>query len=133
MSVKTFQLYALKNNEPVERFCIDCGALLHGRMDKKFCDDQCRSNYNNKVRNENNGTIKYVNQILKRNRDILERLNPYGKTKVSSTRLLATGFDLNYHTHTYNSQKGECYFFCYEYGYLKLGTDEFLLIKKDVK
>lgn len=117
----------------MERFCIDCGALLRGRMDKKFCDDQCRSNYNNKVRNENNGTIKYVNQILKRNRDILERLNPYGKTKVSSTRLLAAGFDLNYHTHTYNSQKDKCYFFCYEYGYLKLSTDEFLLVKKDVK
>ena len=27
--------------------CLSCGKLLKGRVDKKFCDDYCRNNYNN--------------------------------------------------------------------------------------
>ncbi|MFA6947300.1 MAG: DUF2116 family Zn-ribbon domain-containing protein, partial [Pedobacter sp.] len=33
----------------MERECLDCGAALRGRTDKKFCDDQCRSNFNNRM------------------------------------------------------------------------------------
>ncbi len=29
--------------------CLTCGAPLIGRVDKKFCDDYCRSMYNNKA------------------------------------------------------------------------------------
>jgi predicted nucleic acid-binding Zn ribbon protein len=117
----------------MERLCIDCGNPLHGRVDKKFCDDQCRSNYNNKTRTESNGTVKTINTILKRNRDILERFNPDGKSKVSAAKLMAAGFNLDYHTHIYHTQKGSAYIFCYEYGYLKLAANEFLLVKKEIK
>jgi hypothetical protein len=27
--------------------CLACNKTLRGRADKKFCDDYCRSNYNN--------------------------------------------------------------------------------------
>jgi predicted nucleic acid-binding Zn ribbon protein len=30
--------------------CINCGKVNKGRPDKKFCDDNCRSNYHNKKR-----------------------------------------------------------------------------------
>ena len=29
-----------------EKRCLECGDVIKGRADKKFCDDQCRSNYN---------------------------------------------------------------------------------------
>lgn len=117
----------------MNRICINCGVVLIGRTDKKFCDDQCRSHYNNKIKMENNSTIKSVNQILKRNRCILERFNPAGKTRVTRIQLITAGFDLNFHTHIYHTQKGDPCVFCYDYGYQKLTRNEFLLIKSDVK
>ncbi|WP_235884447.1 hypothetical protein [Pedobacter hiemivivus] len=118
---------------PITRLCLDCGSPLHGRIDKKFCDDQCRSSYNNKIKAENNGMIKSVNLILKRNRDILEKLNPAKETKVSGSKLMASGFNFNYHTHSYEKHKGNIYTFCYEYGYIRLPNDEYLLIKEVLK
>ncbi len=115
----------------MERTCLDCGNPIKGRIDKKFCDDQCRSNYNNKLKPETPPAIKKINAILKNNRDILEKLNPEAKTKISKARLLKTGFDLQYHTHQLQTQKGNTYNFCYEYGYLALDDETFLLVKRE--
>ncbi|WP_423149158.1 hypothetical protein [Rubrolithibacter danxiaensis] len=114
-----------------ERLCLDCGGQLRGRADKKFCDDQCRSNYNNRLYNENNTVVKNINAILKRNRRILEEFNPTGKTKISRKKLVAKGFDFGYITSIYNTQTGKSYFFVYEFGYLCLSEEELLLVKKE--
>lgn len=113
------------------RFCLDCGETLRGRMDKKFCDDQCRSNYNNKLYSQNNLLIKQTNNILKRNRKILEELNPSGKTKVPRKKMIGRGFDFTHVTSYYQTQSGKTYFFCYEQGYLSLDNDEVLLVKRE--
>lgn len=117
----------------MERLCLDCNAILNGRADKKFCDDQCRTNYNNRLRTEDNSFLKEVNRILKKNRDILHTNNPEGKTKIKRALLVRKGFDFNYHTHTYATQKGATYIFCYEYGYLPLENEELLLVKREEK
>lgn len=115
------------------RVCKDCNSSLHGRIDKKFCDDHCRSNYNNRARVENNSIIRSINLVLKRNRAILERFNPDGKIKIKSMKLMAAGFDPNYHTHTSYTKQGNLYTFCYEQGYQKIGPDEFLLIRETLE
>ncbi len=117
----------------MERLCLDCKAVLNGRADKKFCDDQCRTNYNNHLRAEDNSFLNEINRILKKNRDILRAKNPEGKAKVKRDALVRKGFDFNFHTHTYATQKGQVYFFCYEYGYLPLENDELLLVKREEK
>lgn len=117
----------------MERLCLDCKAVLNGRADKKFCDDRCRTNYNNHLRAEDNSFLNEINRILKKNRDILRAKNPEGKTKVKRDALVRKGFDFNFHTHTYATQKGQVYFFCYEYGYLPLENDELLLVKREEK
>ena len=113
------------------RLCMDCNEELKGRSDKKFCDDQCRSNFNNRQYSENTVYMRQINSILKRNRRILTELNPEGKIKITRKKLLAKGFTFDYFTNTYLTQAGTTYFFCYEAGYLLLANDEVLLVRKD--
>lgn len=115
----------------MDKQCLDCGELVRGRSDKKFCNDQCRTNYNNKIKTDLPPLIKRINHILKQNRSILEKLNPDGKAKILKAKLVQKGFNFTYHTHTFENQKGQVYFFCYEYGYLSLEQDWFLLVKRE--
>lgn len=114
----------------MEKLCLDCEAIIKGRADKKFCDDQCRSNYNNKLKADHHSQIKTINHLLLKNRKVLEKLNPDGKTKVSGMRFTQEGFNFKYFTHTYTNLKGDVYKFCYEFGYLKLEHDYYLLVKE---
>lgn len=114
----------------MERLCMDCGQVLVGRADKKFCDDGCRSNYNNQLNMGGTAHIRQTNAILKRNRKILETLNPAGKVKISKEALIKAGFNFEYMTSIYETGKGAQYRFCYEYGYLLLEHEEVLLVKR---
>lgn len=114
----------------MERTCLDCGQALIGRADKKFCDDACRSNYNNRQASEETTLLRQINSILKRNRRILEKLNPSGKVKMKRKQVANEGFNFDYITSTYDTAKGDQYRFCYEYGYLLLENDEILLVKR---
>ena len=114
----------------MEKTCLDCETPIKGRTDKKFCDDQCRSNYNNRLKSDQSGNIKMINAILKKNRKILDKFNPEGKVKLLKNKLVQAGFNFGYHTHIYQTQKGQIYTFCYEYGYLELEKDWLLLVKR---
>lgn len=115
-----------------ERLCKDCFSPLHGRADKKFCNDLCRSNHNNRLNTQKLKPVRSINLILQKNRSILERLSTRSRIKISGAKLLSKGFDLTYHTHTYQSPKGTFYFFCYEYGYVALANQQFLIIRKEI-
>jgi len=117
----------------MERSCLDCGKPVVGRADKKFCDDACRNNYNNHTKSEESIVIKKINIILKKNRTILAHSNPEGKVKIKKKKLISEGYNFDYHTHTYETQNGKTYYFCYEYGYLQINDEEFLLIKREEK
>jgi hypothetical protein len=111
------------------RLCPECGEKIIGRADKKFCSDQCRNTYNNRLNSDNTNTVRNINNILRRNRRILESLNKQsGKTMVTRETLLTNGFNFTYHTHTYKTQKGYTYHFCYEQGYLFLEDKSMYLL-----
>ena len=112
--------------------CLNCGDIMRGRADKKFCSDNCRSIYNNAQNSELNKIIRSENQILKRNRKILATLNTRGKTKIKRSQLIDKGFDFNRMTRMYTTKKGHVYFYCYEYGYLNLENDEVLLVRSQI-
>ena len=116
-----------------EKTCLDCGTVIRGRADKKFCNDLCRNNYNNQLNSNRYNLIRNVNNILKRNRRIIEELNPSGKTKTTTTKMAAKGFNFKYLTNKYDTANGKTYHFCYEYGYLPLDGDEVLLVKREEK
>jgi hypothetical protein len=113
--------------------CLDCGSIIRGRADKKFCNDLCRNNYNNQLNSNSYNLVRNVNNILKKNRRVLEELNPSGKTKTSREQMVSKGFNFKYLTHKYDTKTGKTYHFCYEYGYLPLEGSEVLLVKRDDK
>ena len=115
-----------------EKTCIECGKTIKGRADKKFCDDWCRNAYNNKLNSDNTAYIRNVNNILRKNRRIIEELIPAKEetVKTSRNKLHQKGFNFNYFTNTYTNKKGIIYFYCYDFGYLPIENDSFLLVKR---
>ena len=113
-----------------QRYCLECGEPLVGRADKKFCSDYCRNAYNNRKNRETNTLIRKVNNILKKNRRILEELNPQGTTKVSKKQLLDRGFDFSYITGYYKNKKGDMYHYVYDQGWLESEKGYIVLVKK---
>jgi predicted nucleic acid-binding Zn ribbon protein len=111
-----------------KRFCPVCNEPILGRIDKKFCSDQCRNTFNNTRYSSANTYVQKINRTLKKNHSILTALNTNGKTKVLRSKLLSEGFDFNYFTSTYETQKGNTYKLCYNQGYLPLADDMYLLI-----
>jgi hypothetical protein len=116
------------------RTCLNCNEPVKGRIDKKFCDDQCRTSYNNRQNSEDAAMIRHVNQTLRRNRRVLSQLlisEPEGKAKISGKRLREAGFQFSYHTHLYTTRTGSVYYFCYEYGYLPLENELYMVVKRE--
>jgi predicted nucleic acid-binding Zn ribbon protein len=118
--------------EVVEKKCAECDKPLKGRTDKKFCSDFCRNSYNNKLNSDSNTFVRNINNVLRRNRRILEEALPGAEEMVKATRqkLIEKGFQFKYYTHTYTNKKGNIYHFCYEYGYLLLEADWVLIVKR---
>jgi hypothetical protein len=110
--------------------CLDCSEIISGRADKKFCSDLCRNNYNNKLNADSTNHVRNINNILRRNRRIIEEMTPEGKAKTTKSKLLEKGFDFTYYTNIYKTQKGVVYYFCYEYGYLPLENDFYFLVHR---
>lgn len=113
-----------------EKVCMECGEKIKGRADKKFCSDQCRISYNNKLNSDDTNYVRNVNNILRKNRRILMTLNTTGKTKVSRDKLNEKGFDFTYFTSLYKTKEGGIYHYCYEQGYLELDHNYYLLVVK---
>ena len=113
-----------------EKVCLECGSKISGRADKKFCSDQCRVSYNNKLNRDETAYMNNVTNILRKNRRVLLELNITGKTKVSRDKLNDKGFDFNYFTSQYKTKDGTIYNFCYEQGYLPLENNWYLLVVK---
>lgn len=114
----------------MDKKCLDCGEAIKGRADKKFCSDQCRNNYNNRLNSDANNYVRNVNNILRKNRRVLAELNRDGKTKIHRDKLVQAGFNFSYHTSQTTTRTGNTYRYCYEEGYLPLEQDYYLLVRK---
>lgn len=116
--------------------CLSCNKPLKGRTDKKFCDDYCRNAFNNHLKAADNNLLRNINNVLRKNRRILgelladaQRATSRQAKKASREKLLELGFQFKYFTHTYTNPKGNVYHYCYEYGYLTLANNWYLIVK----
>ena len=103
--------------QPLEKKCPECGSRYHGRSDKKFCSDYCRSTFNNRHKPESSEHVKNVNKILRRNRKILDELNESGRKTAVISHLQLRGFNPNYFTSMFVNSQGETFYYCYEHAY----------------
>lgn len=114
-----------------EKTCLACGEVVKGRSDKRFCDDGCRNSYNNKFNSVGNNYVRQVDRSLKKNRRILEEaLGEEKLVKIPKAKLTEKGFSTRFLTSQLVTAKGQTYFFVYEYGYLPLENDLFLIVRQ---
>ncbi len=120
----------IKKAEIEQKVCLECGSKIIGRADKKFCSDQCRVSYNNRLNSNETNFMRNVNNVLRKNRRILIDLNTTGKSRVSREKLHEKGFDFGLFTSTYITKEGSVYHYCYEQGYLQVDKNWYLLVVK---
>jgi hypothetical protein len=72
--------------------------------------------------------MRRLNSVLRKNRSILRKASPQGKTTIRRQVLELAGFDFRYITHQFRTQKGNVYNFCYDYGYLLLPEEKMLIV-----
>jgi predicted nucleic acid-binding Zn ribbon protein len=113
------------------KHCLTCGHSLRGRTDKKFCDDNCRSVFNNKKHEDEKGFVKKVNHQLLKNRRILASYvdDAKGTEMVPKKLLFHLGFHFNYFTHTAISKEGITYYCCYDHAYHVVSEQELEICK----
>lgn len=116
----------------MEKKCLECGAEIKGRVDKKYCSDYCRNAYNNQLNKDSKNLVRNINNRLRKNYRILDsfKLNE-GKTRTTKTRLMDRGFDFDYITNLYTTKKGSTYYFVYDLGYLPLKHDYYMIVKRE--
>ena len=112
-------------------FCLACGAPLRGRVDKRFCDDACRSGFHNQKHRDQDAFVYKINKILKRNRKILSVCHDRGFQPVLVRKLLEEGFLFGYGTHIESIEGQRGYVtFCYDYGYKAINKTEVEIVFK---
>lgn len=114
----------------IRQGCLECGKRLLGRIDKKFCDDSCRSTYNNAKNRIKNVLIQRVNSQLRKNYRILSKYNTSKKTTVARQTLALEGFNFELFTSTYTNKSNNTYYFVYDQGYMPIYDGKrYLLVK----
>jgi len=112
--------------------CLACERPIKGRTDKKFCDDSCRNNYNNRLNSDASPLIRNINNILRKNRRILaELLSGLNKQVlvIDRPKLVAKGYNFEYFTEHYTTKENEKYYYCYDYGYRPLDEEKLMVVK----
>lgn len=102
----------------IYRICRMCGRPVSGRVDKKFCDDHCRSNFNNKVRSRAAAEIRLVNSILRHNRRVLNSMvMDDDETYALRSSMDERGFNFNFYTQQQTLDDGNIVMLCYDYAW----------------
>jgi len=121
-----------------KKYCLECNDSLRGRIDKKFCSDNCRSAYHNREGGKTSPMVKVIDHQLKKNREILKQMfSQIGAGRenvehvITSEQIRIYGFVFDFYTHRKVLDRGE-YLFCYDYGYNKLDDERIHVIKHDL-
>lgn len=110
--------------------CLLCDEPLRGRKDQLYCSTQCRIEHHNHMNRDTSKFMTNINNLLRKNHRILQRINREGTTKIAKVTLLDEGFNFNYFTNEYVTRNGKVYRFVYDQGYLALENGIFAIVHK---
>lgn len=99
-----------------ERHCLHCAKTLKSdmRKDAKFCNDYCRTGYNNLRRSHLDPSIARIDKILHKNFELLvQALKGKEFVYVDRERLIRKGFNIDYYTQVHGDYR-YCYTLCYQ-------------------
>jgi predicted nucleic acid-binding Zn ribbon protein len=121
VSVKASQLRAKMKREmdlTEERFCLNCGAALHGRPDKVFCNTRCKNEWHNRINGDEKRRRERVFGILWNNYKILETMLELQEHTPAISSLEDAGFRPGYIT-GFRKLRGRNEFRCFDITYNK--------------
>ncbi len=113
-----------------DKNCLECGEQLVGRSDKKYCGDHCRSQFNNRINKDQTNFMRNVNNLLRKNRRILDSFVKIGRTKIHRDLLLENGFNFSYCTAVHWTNTGSRKVFCYDRAYVVVDDDYLLVVNE---
>ena len=108
----------------LSNLCLNCREPIRkGRADKKFCDTNCKDEYNNAAKIAEGKEINKINTILKKNRRVLQKLfdaaNP--DKNIKRELLVRAGFEFGFLTHIVVTKvRSNEIIFCFDYGYREI-------------
>jgi hypothetical protein len=122
----------MKNQEisTSSKNCLFCHDRIQGRTDKKFCNDYCRSAFNNQHAVSKLSSIRSITHILVKNRKVLEKWANKKRNPVKLQDVLSDGLNLTYCTQTVLQPVGNPHCFCYDYGYQLLPNDQCRILQQ---
>jgi len=103
-----------------EKLCPECSFMILGRTNKVFCSDKCRNTYNNKLKKKTRVVVNEINNILLKNRRILENFYNEGSFNINRQQLIKRGFHFEYFTHISINKSNKQIYLCDEYAYVLL-------------
>ncbi len=115
--------------------CKECGKTIHGRSDKRFCDDTCRNNFNRHKTQAEKVIVPEqaleVVRAIKKNYRLLKSFaeGEYTHLQDGLPALKRKGFNPNYFT-SVRYIDGDMYRFCFECGFLITEDTVTLLIRE---
>lgn len=89
--------YKIKENN--ECNCLYCNSPIYGRLDKKFCNNDCKYKFNNLTKRHRKEMYNEDILLLKKNYSILERLLQANLKSARLDELDALGFNAYYCTY----------------------------------
>ena len=122
--------------------CLECGQPLGaGRSDRKFCNDVCRTAFNNRRREENilkepaeaftpNPAFQKIFNILISNRNMLKMYDLYVEQPFLLRDMLGKGFNPKYFTSEYTLEGIGLFKFCFDYGYHITGDGRVYILER---
>ena len=111
--------------------CLNCKETIKkGRSDKKFCDGNCKDEYYNKIKVQENKEVNRIINVLKKNRRALKKLYDPKKADKLFTReaMIKAGFEFGFSTHTVVTKvKANEITFCLDFGFREISTGQYQL------
>jgi predicted nucleic acid-binding Zn ribbon protein len=98
--------------------CLYCGDTLLGRVDKKFCSDDCRARAGAEKRKKNLDLFKQTHKKLQKNRSIILMLKEAGWVTIPLLSLQSIGFEDKLVTQIIYMEKNNSLRFIYDTAFL---------------